>query len=465
MQLSPFINFSVCIALFFTCFDIASKTECSIGHENSFICERNAFEIGSKEWIKQKLEAYPELTWLAEKDVLMTHDYTAKDENSYSQDLFRKQYVEFDRTLLALEFFHRTLRGSKVDYEWLVKNQNPSQKLTLNSFHELHNFLVNEINNIDTHLFELAIVLGDMGKSQKARKLAPEISKKNSDQDAFYGQVIRLKPEIFPSFQGLSEKQKLVLQRGAHLIHFGHVTHLEGNSSMFLPLKDSKILNSQAGEVAFKIEFLTHMCDVAGAAGHVNRQGSIVLTEPTYLRLKNVYDAALMLREKSPDDALNAYLKWSAHWLGQKLITKEDEVVIRIASMMRLSDKDDTLLVKKSLEECPQEYRDLILEMFAFDALESPIKTPTYIPAVLSNLSKNKSLDEDSKKRIRMGVQLGALAIARALKFAKKNSLFQSGNIILNFNPMASQAKQADALTLFTQENFEMSDLGDIKFK
>ena len=123
--------------------------------------------IGSVAWVQATLEKYPELKWLADDDVTITNDFRASSSDSYSGRLFGKQYVEFDRTFLSFEFFHRTLRGSEDDYRWLVQNQQPKDALKRESFDHIRrafNEIVSDESG-DLTLFEVAIVLGDMGKT------------------------------------------------------------------------------------------------------------------------------------------------------------------------------------------------------------------------------------------------------------------------------------------------------------
>ena len=176
---------------------LASSLSPAIGNKRSL-----GHNPGSVEWIKSKVELYPELLWLADEDVAITNDYSASSFDSYSKGVFGKQFVEFDRTLLSLEFIYRVLRGLPGDYAWLIQKQDPSNALTKGSFDHLHGEfkkLVSEECN-ELTLFEVAIVLGDMGKTVKARNLSPEISKRNPDQDTFYGEIIVSNPEVFPKF-------------------------------------------------------------------------------------------------------------------------------------------------------------------------------------------------------------------------------------------------------------------------
>lgn len=420
--------------------------------------------LGTKQWTKQMLEKYKELSWLADKQVSITHDYSANSKDSYSKDLYGKQYIEFDRTMLSLEVLLRLRRGSNADYKWLIQKQNKSLSLTEQSFKEIHQFIKLKEKRTSSQILELAVVLGDMGKTKKARHLAYELSRFFPDQDEFYNQIIKSKPQIFPSLKKyLGPSERLILQQGSHLLNFGHVSHLEGNEHMFSVLKKSKLITKKTGLKAFDFEYIAHICDVAGAAGHVSYKGSLTLTEATYQKLKNVYQAALTLKNKSPKQALIYYLRLTAKLLKRPFsLNVKNQIILRLASMLRLYNKEQVDTVENSLNQLTPKNYTIILEMLSFDALRPPIKIPTYIPAVLVNLSKNKNLGKTANARIHQAIVLGAPAIARSLKYATKRPIFKSGKLTLNFNPMAAQAKKIQLRNVFIKGSVRIKENGEI---
>ena len=87
---------------------------------------------------------------------------------------------------------------------------------------------------------ETALVLGDIGKSEKARELFKPYGINAPDHDDFYGEamhVIEKHPKLCPSFARLSSSAKNLLVNIANLAHYGHITHLEGGVGTFSKLK------------------------------------------------------------------------------------------------------------------------------------------------------------------------------------------------------------------------------------
>ena len=211
------------------------------------------------------------------------------------------------------------------------------------------------------------------------------------------------------------------------------------------------MLNTKSGRAAFRTEFWAYLSDVAGAAGYMSSKGSIVLTESTYQRLVQVYKSVLVLADGTSDQALDAYVRWLGKWLDQEVESRMGKVVIRLASMMRLSKKQDAAVLRNALLDLSDGDKKTILEVFSFDWLPEGASTPTYIPAVLANLSKNQSLGGSFPDRVASTVQVGVVHLARALKQMMRESVeARSGGLILNFNPMAAQAKRTDAIKLFS---------------
>jgi len=78
---------------------------------------------------------------------------------------------------------------------------------------------------------ETALVLGDIGKSEKARTVFKPYGVTSPDHDDFYGsamQVVKDQPHLCPSFSKLPIAGQKLLLEVANLAHYGHIAHLEG---------------------------------------------------------------------------------------------------------------------------------------------------------------------------------------------------------------------------------------------
>lgn len=124
------------------------------------------------------------------------------------------------------------------------------------------------------------------------------------------------------------------LRESTGLIHFGHVTHLEGGPEILNKLKDSGLVSSNPK--AFDLQVLTYMMDVSGARAHESNLGSKSFTNKTFLAINGMKDALHKLAEGSQEEALTSYVDFRVDLLGLDPKKKEDRVLGRMGAMMRL---------------------------------------------------------------------------------------------------------------------------------
>ena len=412
--------------------------------------------LQGKAWVEKCVEQYPETLFLADDQVRKTEEGNASLEGTYSEQLFGKKYVEFDRTIMTLHSLRLILDGSDRAYAEFTDAQPADVKLSFGSFRRLHlqgrRLLTSNWRGMSEQqigqAMETALVLGDIGKSEKARELFRIHGANAPDHDDFYEQIIWFLPNthnVCPSFDRLPNVLKELLQKSANLAHYGHITHLEGTASMFSKLKQSKIPSNDPFIIAF--DLFVHSCDVAGALGHVNNRSSLVYTEPTHKAMQAMGEAVRLLTDpnQSEQDALNAYLIKRASWVGLDLADNSDRVLARVGAMMRLFNPAEGKILRKAIGQLDKKDRERIL--FFLDPLKTNpfYKTPTYMPALLVNLSNNTDLGKTKEERLAKALQFGLSFIARV--FERHQDQLERGTannyIPLNFNEVAGVAKKS----------------------
>lgn len=409
--------------------------------------------LEGKQWVEKCVESHPEILWLADSHVRKTEEGRATLQGTYSEQLFGQKYIEFDRTLMTLQCLKLILDGSDTAYLAFTAAQPKDAKLTRESFQALHvqgqKLLKSQWEGMSelqmAQAMETALVLGDMGKSEKARELFKPYSIKAPDHDDFHGeamQVIAQHPQLCPSFARLSDPAKKLLCKTANLAHYGHVTHLEGGLNMFTRLKESTIPTHDP--IALSFDLFVHTCDIAGALGHVNNQSSLVYTEPTHQSMQAVGEAIKVLENphKTELDAYNHYLYVRAFWLGLDSNKDSDRVLTRIGAMLRLSTPEEGAILQKAILEIEPGMRDRISAQLNVSQNSSG-RTPTYMPAVLVNLSNNPELGKTKEERLSKAIIIGLPFITRVLEqhkilLEKKES---DPNTPVNFNKAAGVAK------------------------
>lgn len=291
---------------------------------------------------------------------------------------------------------------------------------------------------------EASLVLGDIGKSGKARDVFKSYGVNAPDHDDFHGEamgVLERYPNLCPTFDKLTPLAKELLIQTANVIHYGHVTHLEGGPSMFSRLKQS---NLSSFSIAF--DCFVHICDAAGALGHVNNKSSLVYTEETDRGKQAVISVCKLLSnsQKTEANAYNAYLKIRADWLGLNDQDRIDRALTRIGAMLRLFTPEDGMLLKKAVLALDSKQQTKILMQLDIKEDEELERTPTYMPAVLVNLSNNSLLGLTREEKISKAIILGLPFLAKVLE-KHMQSLFENKanpKIPLNFNKAAGIAKE-----------------------
>src|SRR3990167_3337447 len=405
------------------------------------------------EWVSLCTSQYPEILWLADENVRKTEEGRASLQGTYSEQLFGNKFIEFDRTIMTLHCLGRILDGSEQAYQEFTKAQPKDVKLSRKSFNKLHEESVSLLKSMPQmseleviYAMEASLVLGDIGKSEKAREIFKPYGAKAPDHDDFHGEVMQIlqkHPELCPTFNRLSPAAKALLSQTANLAHYGHVTHIEGGPSMFLKLKQSNLPSSSPVSLSF--DFFVHTCDVAGALGHVNNQSSLVYTESSHLAMQGVFESCKVLTNphKTEIDAYNAYLIIRANWLGLNADDRTDRALTRMGAMLRLFTPEEGAILKQAVSKLPSEVRVQIIEQLDIRKGEELERTPTYMPAVLVNLANNLALGSSKEERISQAVILGLPFIARVLETHKQHlaSLKADSAIPLNFNKAAGVAK------------------------
>ena len=423
-------------------------------------CTAFAFDLDTRfqrqgSWVDRYVEECPELLWLADKKVHKTEEGRASRSKSWSEAIFGERFVEFDRSLMSLYCMDLILDGSRQAYQSFTKEQPVSIRLTKDHFRQLHSMGKKLMKNHPKlgeeqvrRLFELTLILGDIGKSEAARAIFAPYGADSFDHDIFTVQalqVLKTHPALSPTLCMLAPGARKLLFRVARLAHYGHIAHLEGGPEVFAKLKESEVIRD-GDEYALNFDFFVHICDVAGALGHVSNQSSLVLNERVYSTIEAMMEACRLLLdpEKTEDDAYQSYLTTRAEWLGFTENSKEEQVLTRIATWLRLHTPEEGAVVKTTVQALPQVDQDRIFMLFDPYGEKRPKCMVAYVPAVMVNLLNDPSLGEDRHQRISQAVARGAPFIAKVLE--KQRETLAEGKadpkVPLNFNKVAGAVKE-----------------------
>lgn len=422
-------------------------------------------DVGSEKWVLTKLETYPELRWLLAEDVQHTQEgQSTASEQSWSQKLIGMHHPEFERTILSMVCLYLIADGTEEAYTRFTMLQPDSEKLSKNSFKRLHQFADEVLSAHPDQLkaLEINLLLGDLGKTQEARKHAARFNISEPDHDLFLDQCLTHCSQIFPTFPHLSNDTQKKIREVTGLVHFGHLTHVEGGPEMLTKLKQSGILKEDPK--GFDFETLTHICDVSAARGQEDNRGSKVMTENVFRALEAVKDMFHVLSAHTETDALKHYLKTRAEWLG--FIGKDEELLLaRLGSEMRLFFPEEGKALKLAYEDLPQEQKKLLhQELDPFTVRKD--RTPTYVPAFLVNFLSTCSKQGLSKEEsVGRCMREGVTFIGHVLHQYRQGHANQPYNpeLTLNFNKAAGQARENT--TLLKSATFAINPEGSVEIK
>jgi len=196
---------------------------------------------------------------------------------------------------MKLHSLRLILDGSDIAYKIFTKDQPEKSRLSFESFQTLHlqgkKILESKWGGLSSQEIEqamnTALVIRDLGKSEKARELFSPYGAKAPDHGDFHAEVIQVlekHPELCPSFVKLPLAARKLLLKTINL----HISHIELNANMFCKLQ--KNITASTDPIALSFDLFVHTCDVAGTLGHLNNQSSLVYTEPTHITMKALED-------------------------------------------------------------------------------------------------------------------------------------------------------------------------------
>lgn len=474
------------------------------------------------------VETFEELCWFADEKVFKTNEkpgafvadlgwtgLLASKFNSDGIPLIKKstgKYVELERTLSSMVFFHLFYDGSREAYNKFISVQKESI-LSFESFSSVH-ALARKVAHDESSYHKMMTLLcySDLGKTPKARENADVIARKlmaekisstssivkllsdkcpekafekipekfsekgpeicpetlseiPKDHDLFSEWVMSLDvksiAEIIPSFakQGINALSIRQVFRTMK-IHMGHLYHLEGGEAMFDNFV-AAVKSCEVTEEAFDSAFLVQLCDVAASQAHGNCQGSLAYDETTHQGYELAKTTLKSIQNGTTAKlALQQHLKARGEFLGIPTMDPETRLTIRIGCFLRLFSKEDGVLLLRAMKTLlPDKLPELIAQFDIAGKEEIGInawkRNPTYLPAVLLNLANFTVKSEHDKgetesRFIKIVRALeGAVCIAALLKKYASVPLHKESLSPLSLNALAEIAvKQPELLSL-----------------
>lgn len=408
----------------------------------------SAFSEG-RLWVSSVIIRYPELTWLA-LDTGSTEE-VATVGKLYSEELYGRKSLGFDRALLSLQCMLWIFDGTEKAYQEFIAVQPENSRISFERFKVLHDLGMSLLNNNEQlsssemqQALETAIVLKKSCNSERAKQHFKKYVTTPTDSGDFYKQVLEAlkdNPRISYSVNRLSPSAQQLLFKTARLAGHEHLTHLDGGPSIFKNLKHSFFLTTDPA--VFSFDLFVHTCDIAGYIGPTNNTSSLGYTEQTHRILQTMANACCVLSDltKNEVDAYAFYLTERASWLGFDPLDPEDRLLTRMAALFKLFTPEEGLILKNGISELSSEDRERFVSYFEIQAYQD--MTPSSMLSIFFNLYNNQTLGETSEQRLSQSLTRGFSLLAKILEQHQEMILNDQidPQIPLDFKAIAELAK------------------------
>jgi hypothetical protein len=380
-------------------------------------------DFPSDEASPRVLAAYPEMAWLT-GDVNATPEGVAISGQAtcLSEQLFGKKHIEFDRTAVGVMVLNWIL---KRDYEAFTACQPDAAKLSQQSFDELcanTRRVLPDAEAVDAMVTYM--VINDLGKIQSiVGQVESRLGTENVDHDKVLVSALEAHPEISPSFQRLSAQYQNLIINGLKA-EFNIAQFIQGENV-------AASLGGLAGLDQKSLDFyLLHaLGDIAGAAGHVKQNGSVVMTEPTYQGFNMSIKSINQLKSgASVVEVHDHYLRQRAYVLNLNIENPEEKALTRICCMLRASDPAEATKVRKTWEDLPNNTREILVQELNRTGVNDGFATLLYYsPATLAN-AQAAYVTAGDKNAFAKGLADGLTALARTYQEAAITIRERQGN-------------------------------------
>jgi hypothetical protein len=297
--------------------------------------------------------------------------------------------IEADRTFLGLLTFKWVINAQYKQFTCLQTGLN---KLSRASFDKLHAYTLQVIatdEDLEFCLYTLAC--NDLGKTLflvAQHKTLTRYPAVDHDQLLYY--LVNEEPWLFSGFQAwLTSEQQSRYIKGLRA-NFNLGQFFQGES-FTVNLVDIQAMDVKSRELRLVCELF----DFAGATGHLNPRGSMVMTEDNYQKF-NVAIEELMT-EPLPG-SYQRYITRRGTMVGLNATTPEDYAKCRIATLSRASLPTQGVDIQRVWEELDDDKKRVLTEELNLTGFGTKGILLYYAPALLANTIRTKGNYVDGLK-------------------------------------------------------------------
>lgn len=368
----------------------------------------------------------PELEWLKANSVNGTPE---------GVDTVDKEYK---RTWCSIELFNAVLEGN---YETFSACQPENTRITRESFSEICTYVKSVLKTADDeNAMRAFLVINDLGKvGDFVEKIADSLGFESVDHDKILYEGLKAHPEFSPTFSALADKyQQIILTGLKTAFNMGQYVQCECLPANLAPLTeiDSEALNYYMIHVLF---------DIAGAAGHVNSNGSLICNELYWKKFSWALETILAL-VRGKYGAKEAYEEYLTKTM--KFYKVFNPVIAKLCNLIRVSTADEAKEISKAFENLDTAVNsNLERELLATGIGSDSAILIYYAPATFQNaLNYYKKID--SKSAISKSVQKIAPLMSYIYERIRNEAGYDSEVTVAFIADIAKAAMMPEELTL-----------------
>ena len=375
--------------------------------------------------MKSNIRNAPELEWLKADLVNGTPE---------GSDTVNKEYK---RTLCSIELLNFVLEENYVAFS---NCQPETTRISKEVFFEICEYVKSVLKTgEDEEAMRVFLVINELGKVKDyVKKVAESMNIKSVDHDLILYEGLKEHPEFSPSFFSLSSRhRKLILtglKTGFNIGQFVQCECLPAN----LETLEGIDLES------FNFYMIHSLFAIAGAAGHLNQNGSLVCNELYWKKFSWALDAVtdFIMGKYGAKEAYKNYLTKTMEYYKVY-----DIAVGKLCNIMRLSTPGEANNAELAFNNLSPEYKRILKkELMATGIGKDTAILIYYAPAMFQNaLSYYKNF----KPNIAISKTINKIApiISRIYRNIRLINEIKDGYIVAFISELAKAAMEPDNIT------------------
>ncbi len=408
-------------------------------------------------FLKAIVHLFPETKYL-----LSLHQSTAETnvfpKTSLSSHIFEGKNIldstEFDRAAVGVLCFKYVMTNN---YSAFTACQKEPNKLSKETFQKIRTFttrIIQTESDLNTALY--SIFCNDLGKTKKPTEIyAQETGHSNADHDAIFSYLLSHRSDLFSGFLSLPTKSRQTIQEGlSTCFNLGQFVQGENLPVHIDPLTS---LSPKSRDL-----FILHaFYDIAGAAGHIRQDGSLVMTESTC----RSFLCAVQHLLADPSTAYYDYLSDRGKQLGLDISSKEGFALSRITALSRVLSDADFIPLKEAFNQLPVNVRTILVKELNISGTGK--KEPCgillyYAPAFINNAQRfflnqlpQHATTEEKKQAQKTAYRLALTALAEIYQSVRINLRHHPNKDVITVDLNTLSKKMMDDAYLVTQKYIE----------